>query len=565
MARLDRLARHTRRALSTRPAFGILCTAYALVIVIIMMPALVATVGADDMYFILYSIDVANGSIVNAITVHLGDIFMPDTSNEQPRTVPLAIAARRVLSVIVLSAAVTFSIPLATTWFVTKVILLLVTLASVAALLGQIRFRGKDGERRGIRRSTIVFIMLVLPLGIALGVKAQVVGGLNAWIHYPVLTYGTVPVIFGTTALALWLLRKLEGNYRVWLWPAIVMLALVAFVLNFSYEFVAVAIPVAVLAILLHPRPARGFRWSAWKPAVTVGGALGGVFTVVFIVNRWRLSTWDCVQDGSCYGGSFLDFNALTLWFNFVGALPSSVTPTIETVMAETGRSLPPTFTGWGALTGVLAVMLLAATWSAWKAKPRNRRESAEWPLVRSGGASESRGLVTVIAIAALTAIGVSLVSGLTSRAIALVQTPEMPYRSGVAVWTCIALIAVVVVRMLSERSEASRRLVIGSASVLVVVALAHLLPLNLAVAQAERAIPRAQAVDAIHWDVVLGDLSPDAEAQRCAHAAQYTSVVGDSPYFNRTITGANRAFTHLYGVPYCAETVGNPAGATAE
>ena len=555
MPALDRAVDLLRRAISARPAFGILCVAYAVVLLIIMMPVLVSTVGADDMYFTLASIEAANGSVVNAVTVHLGDIFLPDTTNEQPRTAPLAIAARRALAVIVLSAAVTFSLPLAAMWFLSKVVLLLVTIASVAALLWQVRFRAGNGEVRGIRRSTMSFILLAVPLAIALGIKAQVVGGLNSWIHYPVLTYGAVPVIFSTVALCLWLLRKLETGYRAWVWPAVASLALVAFVLNYSYEIVAVAIPVAIVATVMHPRSTALPRWAAWKPAATVGGALGGVFTALFVFNRWRLSTWDCVQDGSCYGGSTLEINPRTLLLNFAGALPSSVTPTIEAVMRETGRSLPPVFTGWGVAVGLLAVLLLAAAWAAWIARRRTSAvPSRAGRAIREEKGHDSRGLLVVIVVSAMTGIGVSVVSGITSRAVSLVQTAEIAYRSGVAVWTCIALIGVIAVRLWLVHVQTRRRWVVAaSVGGLVVVAIAHLLPLNLGVAQAERAAPPAQVIDAIHWDIVLGDLTPVGEATRCANAARYIRVLGSNQYFIRTINSANTAFEYIHGMPYCS------------
>lgn len=552
MRRLDRAHYRLGRALRAGPAFPLLCAAYAVAVLVIMMPALVSSVGADDMYFVLHSIDPAGRGPVDAVTGHLGDLFVQDTTGSQPRTVPLAITARRILAVIVLSLAVTFSIPIAAVWGAAKIAFLALTVASVAALLVQVRFATRRGEVRGLRRSTMAFLVLALPLATALGAKAQVIGGLNGWIHYPVLTLTAVPTIFLTAALCLWLMRKLHGDYRRWLVRSVVLLLVVAVILNYSYEFVAVAIPVAALAIVLQWWATRTAGFSDWKPAATVGAALVGGFTVLFLFNRWRLSQWDCVQDGTCYGGSFLDFDPLTLVMNFAGALPSSVTPTIESVMQETGRELPPAITGWGGLVGVAAVALLGAAWAAVRAREARRQTSGR---LRDADLRESVGLLMVLAISGVTALGVSLVSGLTSRAIGQVQTPEMPYRSGPAVWTALALVLVILFSMLFERLPAAGRqaLTVVTGTV-VVLAVTHLLPLNLAVAQAERAMPRAQAVDAIHWDVVLGDLTPRGDAQRCSNAARYTSVVGSSGYFDRTIDSAEVAFEYLYGVAYCSQ-----------
>lgn len=543
--RLDAL----RRLLAARYAFGILCTAYAVLVLVLMAPVIGASIGADDTYYTLAVMAWSDGSMYTAATAQLGGIFAPDTMGEQPRTVPLAHTIRWMLALVVLSSAVTFSVPTAVAWAVAKMVLLLLTLASIAALLAQVRFRDADGTVRGVARQTRAVILLAIPLGVALGIKAQSIGGLNGWIDYPVLTYGTVPVIFGTVALALWFLRRLEADYWRWVVPAVVLLCLVGFVLNYSYELVAVAVPVAALAIVLHPRARGGSRWRSWRPAVTVGAALVGFFSALFLFNRWQLSTWPCVRDGSCYGGSVIEIDPLTLWHNLLGAMPSSVTPTIEAVIEETGRSLPPTLTLGGAAIGLLAVASLLATWFAYRAKPM-------FPSPADEPRGDSKGLVVIVALVLVTGIGVSVVSGMTTRAIEWVQGPELPYRSGPAVWTCLALALVIGVRMLLQRLPNNARVASAVVGVAVVTAAsAHLLPLNLAVAQAERATDHTQIVDAIHWDVVLGDLSRAGEAQRCANAAEYIDVVGTSEYYSRTLIGADGAFQHLYGLPYCSAT----------
>lgn len=554
MRMLDRARLRLGHALRAGAALPVFCTLYAATVLVIMMPVLGASVGADDMYFLLHSIDPAGRGPVDALTGHLGEIFVQDTTGSQPRTVPLAMTARRILAVIVLSLAVTFSVPVAVVWAGAKIFFLVLTVASVAVLLLQVRFAGAGGQVRGLRRSTVAFLVLTLPLVMALGVKAQVIGGLNGWVHYPVLTLTTVPAILLTAALCLWLMRKLQADYRRWRTPSVVLLLLVAVTLNYSYEFAAVAIPVAALAIFLQWWATRATSLFGWKPVVTVGVVLVGGFSALFLFNRWRLSQWDCVQDGSCYGGSFLDFNPGTLLMNFGGALPSSATPTIESLMQSTGRELPPTLSGWGALVGLAAVATLAAAWAAFRAREARRQgRGSEHGELRVPDVRESAGLFAVIAISASTAVGVSLVSGLTSRAIGQVQTAEMPYRSGPAVWTALALVLVTVVWMLLQRlSELPSYVIATGCAVVVVLAVAHLLPLNLAVAQAERAAPRAQAVDAIHWDVVVGDLTERGNLRRCEHAARYTEVVGSSRYFDRTTTSANVAFEYLYGVPYC-------------
>jgi hypothetical protein len=500
------------------------------------------------------------------VGLYLGEIIAPDTSSSHPRTVALALAARRALAVMVLQTSIAFSIPVAVPWAVAKALLLLLTLAAVAALTRQVRFRDADGRIRGIRRDSTVFVLLVLPLAMALGIKAQGIGGLNGWAEYPVLTYSALPMILATAALSLWLLRRLEANYRTWVWPAVGITALLAFVLNYSYEFVMVAIPVTVLAILLHPRQGAGSTWQRWRPHLTVGGLLAGGFSVLFVINRGRLSTFDCVQDGTCYSGSAVAIDARALLYGFVGALPSSTTGTITDVVESTGRSLPPFLTVAGVAIGLLAVLLLLATWHAWRlraslsARPGMDGDRA---VLASGGRerlTDQRGLGIVALLALSAAIGVSVVSSITPRAIEWLATPELPYRSGPAVWTGIALAGVIGLRWLLARWSTQVRFVIGvAAGIAAVAAVGHLLPLNSVVAQAERAAPRTQAADAIHWDVVLGDLTAEGEAGRCEHAARWTDVVGAADYYNRTIRGANSAFEFLYGRPFCSGDAGRP------
>jgi hypothetical protein len=558
MRALDRSRSLAHRLLASRRSFSILCLAYGLMIAVIMMPVLAASIGADDTYWTLNSLEATEGSALNALGLYLGEIIAPDTDSSHPRTVALALAARRALAVLVLQTSVAFSIPVAIPWALAKIVLLLVTLAAVAALLCQIRFRAADGEVRGLSRDSIVFVLLVLPLAIALGIKAQGVGGLNGWVEYPVLTYSALPTILATAALSLWLIRKLERDYRAWVWPAVGMLALVAVVLNYSYEFVAIAIPVSVLAVLLHPRREHGRTWRRWRPHLTVALVLAGAFSLLFVVNRWRLTTFDCVQDGSCYSGSSVALDARTLLFGFVGALPSSATETIMDVVEATGRTLPTPFTVAGLVTGLLAVLLLVAAWRAWCTSERTSGPAAHPPE----RGSDDRGLGTAALLAFCSAIGVSVVSSITRRAIDWLDAPELSYRSGPAVWAGIALAGVLGLRwLLMRRRRALRRVVALGAGGVAVLAVGHLLPLNSVVAQAERAIPRTQAADAIHWDVVLGDLTAAGEARRCEHAARWTRVVGSSTYYHRTIRGAESAFQFLYGMPYCAGQAGVSEG----
>ena len=196
----DRSRSSLHGLLATRWSFAVLCVAYGVTVMVISAPVLTASIGADDTYWTLNSLEATDGSALNAIGLYLGEIFSPDTGSAQPRTVEFAHAARRILAVLVLQTSVAFSIPVAVPWAVAKVALILLTIAAVAVLLCQVRFRDAHGRVRGIHRDSIVFVLLVLPLAMALGMKVQGIGGLNGWVEYPVLTYSALPS--GAAAMA---------------------------------------------------------------------------------------------------------------------------------------------------------------------------------------------------------------------------------------------------------------------------------------------------------------------------------------------------------------------------
>ena len=274
----------------------------------------------------------------------------------------------------------------------------------------------------------------------------------------------------------------------------------------------------------------------------------------MFLWIRWRIGQMECHISSTCYAGSVVELNPLTLWNNFTGALPGRTGQFVVEEALASGRDIPNinSLSVAVALVGAIAVAGLILSWSI-RASDLNGDSG-----INSGRAGEYvdiRGLAKVIIVALAIAVGSAGISGITARAVDLLQSSMLSYRSGVIIWwgLSLAIVAGVAILMLSKMRLIR---VIGLTTMLVVLVagISLYLPRNIESAQAVRSEARTYSINAIHQELALGDLSSAGDQRRCetlsAHKATYSK---DSATFTRTISAAYAAFDYYFDVPYCS------------
>jgi hypothetical protein len=528
--------------MAARPVRLLLALAYALVLIVVLTPVLAASVGADDSYWVLRSAPDAGGSVWNAYWNSATHAF---NFEGQPRTTSLATSERRVLAVIALNVAATFSVSPVVVWFAVKVALLLAGVGAVALFLWRFRFRGADGTTRGLTSQTVAFMVIFLPAVVAIGAKAQDVASLNGWLHYPTLAYGPIVVYFLAATLVLEATRLIARGGRRWIVPVVLSMAVVAVYVNLSYELIALTIPVALLAILFEPLPEGPAGRSRWMPKIVVGGSLAVIYLALFAWIRWRLSQMACNVDGSCYAGTVIEVRPRTLVNNFAGALPGGTAEFVSRQAIRAGRAMPEV-TIASILLGALVVLLALLLWQSTRAG-----------RAPASGGDDRRGLARVVAIAVVVALGGAAISGITANAVVQLQTSMLSYRSGVLIWTAVALVTVAVVRMVAlSRVRALRAAAICALCVVVVVAIGLYFPRNVLSAQLNRSTERTLAIDALHREVALGD--PKGDERRCSSITAFIDTFDEVlPRVTRTIEATYLAYAFYHDEKYCITGVG--------
>lgn len=542
------LREKTRQLLMAKWVWPALLAGYAIVVLTILAPVLFSSIGADDRYWILEAGPRSAGSAWALFWEPLIHAFDFDG---QARTTALTTAERRVVSLIAMETATLWAIPPAVTWSAVKVALLALAVVAVVAFLRQLRYRGRHGDILMLQPQTIAFIAIALPLTIALGAKSQNFASLNGWIHYPTITYGPFVVYLLVSAAALKASALLQTNYRRRVIPIAAILATLALLINLSYEFLALSIPLSALVLALQPVPQVGSRSERWRGKVTVFLALAGTYTVIFLWIRWKISQMSCNLDGSCYTGNVVEFDPRTLFYNFVGALPGGTGAFVVESATKAGRSLPEVNAS-SITIAVLGVMLLVALWSSWNAR-RDLRIIGSVPTSKHE-AGEARGLIVVIAVGLLIALGSAAITGISARAVELLQSPMLPYRNGVVTWSGLALAGIAAVRLLTlSRWPLLRYTAVVAFLAVLVGGISLYLPRNIESALANRASIGTQLNDALHWELALGDESTAGDERRCDSLEEYAATYGPVSSAIRTLEAADSAYRFYHGRPYCS------------
>jgi hypothetical protein len=554
---VESLRRLAGRVITSRLSWWLMLCVYAGAVLIVLAPVLLTSVGADDTYWILEKGPAADGSIWTAFWSPLSHAF--DFSG-QPRGTALALSERQVLALVTMRVATTFAIPPFMIWAAVKVALFAMSIVAVVVFLRQIRFRDAQRTLKGLGGSSIAFIAIALPLAIAIGAKSQNQTTLNGWNFYPTLTYGTFVGYLLFAALILRVSRLLQGNYRVWVAPVIVLMVALAVGVNLSYELLALTIPISVLVLALQPQPDGATLWLRWRAKLTVLVALVIPFTVLFVWIRWRISEMACQATHTCYSGTEVQIDARTLLHNFVGAFPGNNGAFVSDQASAVGRTFP-TASGTSVGVAVLGAAALLGLWASWRAQ-HERRDAADAPRTeaQTDDGGDVRGLLVVLAVGLSIAVGTAVITGITTKAVDSLQTPMLSYRSGVATWSALALCGVTIVRllMLVPLRVAGAVAVAGLVAV-EVVSVSMYLPRNILSAQENRRAAPIVFADSLHREVALGDTSRSGDARRCDSIRQelLRRHQNASPTFQRTLTDANKAFEFYHHEPFCSTGAG--------
>ncbi|VXC35627.1 hypothetical protein [Aeromicrobium sp. 9AM] len=549
--RLDHLRGLARQALASRAAWPILITLYVLVVLFLLAPVLLAPIGGDDGYWVLDTGPLTHGSLWQAFWQPLSVAFDFDF---QPRTTALAFSERRILALLTMKTSIYFSIPPFIVWAAVKLALMGLSLAAVLVFLRALRFRDSSGAVRGLQRDTIAFVMIALPLTIAIGAKSQNVRSLNGWNFYPTLAYGPFAFYLLFAAFVLGMSRRLERNYRRWLVPALLSMTLMGVVVNLSYELLALSIPLNVMLLATAPRPAEGSLWQRWRAPFTVGATLALTYTTMFVWIRWQISQMACHASNTCYVGTVIEVRPRTLLNNLLGSLPGGTGDFVRE-RAEL-RELPyPGVTPLSVLLPIVATALMFALWAAWKA-----RQDPDAGVAKPGG--DHRGTLLVVAVGIVIALGSAVVTGINANAVQQLDTPMLSYRSNVVTWSALAMAGLAVVRLLVTRAWAPLRVgALAALTALIVVSIAVNQPRNVFSANDDRIGTRSAFTDSLHREVAVADPSRAGDARRCTIITtllKRLDVV--DPRTQRTINGAYAAYEFYHHEPFCSTGAGDPA-----
>ncbi len=545
---LTRLGVLAVTVMSSRATWLVLIIAYVVTLLVVLGPVLFAPIGADDAYWVLHVGPKTGGSYWEAFWGPVENAF---SFTGQPRTTALATSERQVVAMLAMDVATLFAIPPAVVWALIKIVLVSFTFVAVAVFLRVWQYRDATGAVRGFSPSTIAFVVILLPAAFAIGAKAQMEFSLNGWMVYPTLAYGPIIVFLIAASVAMLLARALLRNFRVWIAPTIIGFVVLALVANISYELIALVVPVVVASVLLQPLPEAPTSWRRWRPRLTVALALGVPFTLVFLAIRWRISQLPCQLDGSCYGGTLVEVSLKTIAKNFLGALPGRNGAFVEEAALRIGSWLPVATSATIGL-GVLLALLAALLWSVWRLRHPGT-DAVEL-------SDAARGPLTIIPVLALIGLGGTVITGISANAV--IQVSGMvSYRSGVLIWTAVALSGVLLVRaftLLHGRKRVLGDVALVGGLVVVVAAVGLYFPRNVSSAQLYRSHIKTQAMDAIQWQVALGDRTRGADARRCETIERMLESYGEYvPRVERIAINTYRAYEHYHGEHYCSTGFG--------
>lgn len=533
---------------------SLVITVYVVCLLVIAFPVLAYPVQADDGYWILNEPSAVNNSIVQAYTQSLAEAF---TFEGQPRTTALATAERRALAILTMAFSTTFAVPPWVPWGVFKVMWLIVNISALALFVTKLKFRDASGVTRRLSRQSILSIIVLFPVVLVAGIEMETVLLNNGWLFYPNLTY----LPFGVYLLVATLLIVLEGPVRrtplVWGPPSILLLGIIAFAISLQYELMALAIPVGILALILEP--VDGPSWfSRWRGKVLLGSAFGGVYSLVFLWTRWQISQMPCHANGTCYQGNVIQIDPGAIVRNFTASLPG---PGIQAAL-DAGSSVIDSRVFWASLVvGVLAALSGASVLYLLLRRGDLGRKGTGLNVDRPAGIeADRRGLLVIVLLMLVIAVGSTIITGITQRAVERLVEPISSYRVGVIIWSAVSVAVIALgiygVSLIRGRLQHAKALsvsvVVGA--VLLGVTAGSALWNNILINEERLREPTQKALSEIHWEVALGDRSVEGDLARCELLDRYWSTYNNPSSSARLVVqGAQSAFQLHHGLPFCS------------
>lgn len=501
------------------------------------LPTMSAPLEADDRYWYLNVSGAAFDSYWDIFTESVAEV--PETIQEG-RVAPLAFMARRALGRLTTQIAIAATLPIAVVHGVAKLGLLLASILSVFWFIKVLRWRS-DGSATPLRPETVKRVMVFFIALLVVGSQTHAPFR-NGWVSYPVLTYGAVMVVFGTLAAVLWAARRLAIGKPNALLLA-VGIAILGAGLNLTYELYYVVVPLVPLSLYLIPLADEPNRESKARMTASITYLVS--FGVVFAWLRVLIS--QACSTGDCYAGVEPEFSVETLTTtlrNLASAIPGDGAERVAAQALELGRMPDWSMPLATSLSLVGPLLAIALVWLMGRGRSLDGRQ----PRVNDG---ESRALSAAGAISLLVAIGSAAIMALSGQAQEVITSADLPYRNAVVTWASLALMISLLMGVMSLRTG---RLVPTLLMAGVVAWLGALtLPANSEAVHLYRTDPRVQVIERIHWEVVLGDPSPEGDSRRCDLYAQAEDSIFTAWVDTTMKRGARDTFQHYHDRPFCS------------
>jgi hypothetical protein len=580
----------------------------------IMRPALDAPTNGDERYTYLDSPVRSAGSVGDS-ALRAWDTFFNFLDTARPRI--FGYGTMFTTYTTIANYSVEHKVPI---WLLQsrfKIILLAGGIIAVLAFVRALRGRLPDGRVVAPSARTVLLVGAVVAAAVAAGCQTQDQYR-NAWTAYPLLTYSSVFVVLGVAAFTLLAARLLaEHGVRV-LPPVVLILLPLGIWLNLTFEMYYIAFPVALLALFLQPITRRG-KWSPARVRIVLVGAFGLVFVPLFI---WiRLYINHACEENSCYVGAMLHLGegvVTSSWLNLVSSGPFDRDEHVRQYLDSIGwnAAIPDGVPGSVLVTSVLlAVALLAVRVVGGPPGSDTvpavcRRRFVRLPLVRrrpvtdlsgAGAAEADEGVPTGdgpssqdgedvavtldhvhraqaaallrgAAVAAVAAVGSSVVMALSVQAQELIRSTGDLYRNTVFTWVALCTVAALLLvagdlwlRSASLRAPdaRARRACLGSsmvlwtsAGVLLAFTVTQTYPTNEVMTRAVREFPMAKYPDLIYDEVMHGDLSDTGRERRCELLGNMRE---DGLWFGERMrlgSFADGGFRLYHGEPFCLRPV---------
>jgi hypothetical protein len=523
----------------------------ALASVLFMKPTLIAPVGGDDR--VLYPSMGAYDSWtpLNDLAT-LPDRWQSRTHNGRVNLV--SEFERRTAARAVVETSAASGVTAQVVQGALKLLLTLMVVLTMTALVRSLRWRRRDGALVRVSGPTVLLCTLAGGVLFAVGSQPRyaALSGRNAWVSYPVHTYGAVVSIFGVVALLLWLTRLYaEGRYRI---PIVILLVLLALLTNFRYELVFTAVPLALIALLVVP-VASGDRAAEGRRAKWVTGlAYVGVFLPVFVALRWYLRG-QC-ESGNCYNGVTLSLtNELwrTFYLNVVSAVPGVGTrATTHFVDAEgvstAGMYTPTPFSVL--VAGGMALAMLVCWWLTRPSQPAPSQASREQTANLAQGPDEGRMLAIGAGLCLLGLLGAALVMSLSEAAQEGMKLGQL-YRHTVVAWAATAWALVLGILALGRWWPKTGAVAWLALAVATAVIAAVQLPASERSLTADREMN--QATMSAFAALASGDVSSKANAYRCRLVPK---ILQEQSYSEAgaksTVNAFDAAYRRYWGQGFC-------------